>query len=78
MKLILFLGAGVSAPSGLPTAADLMNRIMRDVYHQGTALKGQALKGHIEGTDEGHIEGHIEGTDEITTIRRTRRDCSGW
>jgi hypothetical protein len=34
MKLILFLGAGVSAPSGLPTAADLMDRIMRDVYHQ--------------------------------------------
>ena len=34
MKLILFLGAGVSAPSGLPTATDLMDRIMRDDYHQ--------------------------------------------
>jgi hypothetical protein len=34
MKLILFLGAGVSAPSGLPTAPDLMARIMQSTYHQ--------------------------------------------
>lgn len=34
MKLILFLGAGVSAPSGLPTATQLMDRIMHGTYHQ--------------------------------------------
>jgi hypothetical protein len=34
MKLILFLGAGVSAPSGLPTAAELMDQIMHGAYHQ--------------------------------------------
>ena len=34
MKLILFLGAGVSAPSWLPTATQLMDRIMHGTYHQ--------------------------------------------
>jgi hypothetical protein len=34
MKLILFLGAGVSVPSGLPKAADLMEKIMDGAYHQ--------------------------------------------
>jgi hypothetical protein len=34
MKLILFFGAGVSVPSGLPTAADLMDKIMHGAYHQ--------------------------------------------
>ena len=33
MKLLLFLGAGVSAPSGLPTAAKLTDQILRDAYH---------------------------------------------
>ena len=34
MRLILLLGAGVSEPSGLPTAADLMDKIMHGAYHQ--------------------------------------------
>src|ERR1039458_6796515 len=34
MKLILFFGAGVSAPSGLPTAAELIDKIMHGAYHQ--------------------------------------------
>jgi len=34
MRLILFLGAGVSIPSGLPSAADLMDKIMHGAYHQ--------------------------------------------
>jgi hypothetical protein len=34
MKLILFFGAGVSAPSDLPTAAELMDKIMHGAYHQ--------------------------------------------
>src|SRR5258708_4144855 len=29
MQLLLFLGAGVSKPSGLPTAEELTNRILR-------------------------------------------------
>lgn len=33
MNLILFLGAGVSVPSGLPTATQLMDRILCDPYH---------------------------------------------
>jgi hypothetical protein len=39
MRLLLFLGAGVSAPSGLPTAAKLTDQILRDVYyHDGTGV----------------------------------------
>jgi len=34
MKLILFLGAGVSLPSGLPVASELMHEIMHGSYHQ--------------------------------------------
>lgn len=33
MQLILFLGAGVSVPSGLPTAATLTGRLLHDPYH---------------------------------------------
>lgn len=36
MKLLLFLGAGVSAPSGLPTAAKLTDHILHGAYqHEG-------------------------------------------
>lgn len=34
MKLLLFLGAGVSVPSGLPTAAKLTDQILHDTYHR--------------------------------------------
>jgi hypothetical protein len=33
MQLILFLGAGVSVPSGLPTAEVLTDRLFSEVYH---------------------------------------------
>ncbi len=33
IKLLLFLGAGVSVPSGLPTAANLTDRILHGAYH---------------------------------------------
>lgn len=49
MKLILFLGAGVSAPSGLPTATELMERIMRGTYHQ----------------EESHVYREGPGTDPV-------------
>ena len=34
MKLILFLGAGVSVPSGLETVDRLTRKILRSTYHQ--------------------------------------------
>src|SRR5437763_17107808 len=34
MKLILFLGAGVSAPSGLPKVDELTDSIFSKAYHQ--------------------------------------------
>src|SRR3954466_14097590 len=30
VKLVLFLGAGVSVPSGLPTAAELTNKLFKE------------------------------------------------
>src|ERR1039457_1079115 len=39
MKLILFLGAGVSKPSGLPTAAELTDFLFRSAFHdEGNGL----------------------------------------
>src|SRR5213083_624275 len=34
MKLIVFLGAGISVPSGLPKVDQLTQMILRDPYHQ--------------------------------------------
>jgi hypothetical protein len=37
MQLILLLGAGVSVPSGLPTAPELTDRLFHDAYHDDGA-----------------------------------------
>jgi hypothetical protein len=44
MKLLLFLGAGVSVPSGLPTAAKLTDQILYDTNHH--ERKGLFSPGH--------------------------------
>jgi len=64
MKLILFLGAGVSVPSGLPTVDRLTRSIFRRVYHQDSYIHFSA--GH-------QLEPELRSADVTPRIRQLLR-----
>ena len=54
MRLLVFLGSGVSSPSGLPMADNLMQRILHGAYHRdesGRFRLGRAARGRKSGDD---------------------------
>jgi hypothetical protein len=64
MKLLLFLGTGISVPSGLPTAAKLMDIILNAPYHhQGDGLFSTGL----------HPDRELRVSDLTRRIRRLLR-----
>ena len=64
MKLILFLGAGVSVPSGLPTAQQLTSAIFRRAYHQDN---------YVYFSPGRHPVPHLRATDVTPRIHRLLR-----
>ncbi len=64
MKLLLFLGAGVSVPSGLPTAADLTDAVLSAAYHH--VGKGIFQAGR-------HPDPTLRGSDVTRRLRRFLR-----
>ena len=64
MKLILFLGAGVSVPSGLPKVDELTQSIFRKAYHQ--VSYNQFSLGH-------QPDSPLRAADVTTRIRRLLR-----
>jgi hypothetical protein len=64
MKLILFLGSGVSLQSGLPTVEELTSSILRSTYHQ---------ESYVHFSPGRHPDPNLRASDVTPRIRRFLR-----
>src|SRR3546814_11320808 len=64
-QLMLFLGAGVAASAGLPTAWDMIWRFKRDLYVAQRKLSAQTVADLADPAVQRRLDAHIATVDRL-------------